>query len=117
VAQTAFQPRIAEWTPVLDDDSLPEGSPRRVTVSGTDILLYRSGNGICALSNRCGHRGGPLHKGRFTATDVRCPWHHSIFRLEDGSVLQGPATAPQPSYDVRVNEGRVDIRSRLVTTT
>ena len=111
VAQTAFQPRVAEWTAVLDDDSLPEGSPRRVSVSGTDVLLYRSADGICALANRCSHRGGPLHKGRVTLTEVRCPWHHSTFRLEDGLVLQGPATAPQPTYDVRVVEGRIEIRS------
>lgn len=116
VAQTAFQPRIAEWTAVLDDDRLPQESPRRVSASGVDVLLYRSGDRICALANRCSHRGGPLHKGRVTRTDVRCPWHHSIFRLEDGLVLQGPTTAPQPRYDVRVVERRIEIRSPPPTT-
>lgn len=112
VAQTAFQPRVDEWTAVLDEQALPEGAPRKVSASGVEILLHRRGEIICAIANRCSHRGGPLHKGRITDNEVRCPWHLSTFSLDDGSIVQGPATAPQPSYEVRVNEGRVEVRSR-----
>jgi nitrite reductase/ring-hydroxylating ferredoxin subunit len=45
-----------------------------------------------------------------TEETVTCPWHLSTFRLEDGAVLRGPATAPQPSYKVRVREEKVEIR-------
>jgi nitrite reductase/ring-hydroxylating ferredoxin subunit len=31
-------------------------------------------------------------------------------RLHDGSIVQGPATAPQPCYDVRVRDGAVEVR-------
>jgi nitrite reductase/ring-hydroxylating ferredoxin subunit len=30
--------------------------------------------------------------------------------LEDGSILQGPATAPQPYYQVRLQDGRIEVR-------
>ena len=33
---------------------------------------------------------------------LTCPWHGSVFRLADGSVARGPATAPQPTFQARV---------------
>jgi nitrite reductase/ring-hydroxylating ferredoxin subunit len=112
VAQTAFQPRLENWTPVLDKEELPAGKPVRVSVGGTDVLLYRKAESIFAIANRCTHRGGPLHKGKVGDGHVTCPWHLSIFALEDGSVVRGPATAPEPSYEVRTRDGKVEIRTR-----
>ena len=112
VDHTTFEPRIEDWTAVLDDESLPEGKPKRVAVAGADVFLYRLGGTIHALANRCTHRGGPLHKGRTRDGEVTCPWHLSTFRLEDGSIVRGPATAPQPSYETRIREGCIEIRSR-----
>jgi nitrite reductase/ring-hydroxylating ferredoxin subunit/uncharacterized membrane protein len=112
VAQTAFQPRLEDWTPVLENEELPASKPVRVSVDGADVLLYRNAGSIYAIANRCSHRGGPLHKGKVRDTQVTCPWHLSTFALEDGSVVRGPATAPQPSYDVRTRDDRIEIRTR-----
>jgi nitrite reductase/ring-hydroxylating ferredoxin subunit len=110
VDQTVFRGRLEDWTPVLDEQELAEAKARRVTAGGTAILLYRRTDRIFALANRCSHRGGPLHKGRVTDGQVRCPWHLSTFNLEDGSVLHGPATAPQPCYEVRLQDGTIELR-------
>jgi nitrite reductase/ring-hydroxylating ferredoxin subunit/uncharacterized membrane protein len=115
VDQTTFDHRFEEWTPVIEEAELEEGKPRRVMVAGTNVFLYRSGERIYALGNRCSHRGGPLHKGSVDRESVTCPWHLSVFRLEDGAVLRGPATAPQPSYQVRLREGKVEVRERSGT--
>jgi nitrite reductase/ring-hydroxylating ferredoxin subunit/uncharacterized membrane protein len=112
VDQTTFEDRPVEWTPVLEDGQLSEGRARRVRLPGADILLYRSNGAVQALANRCSHRGGPLHKGQFEGGCVTCPWHLSTFRLDDGSVVRGPATAPQPTYDVRLREGQIEVRVR-----
>lgn len=112
VNQTAFRKPVAEWTQVLDSDGLPEGEPRMVRLEGDDLLLYRSGEKVFALANRCSHRGGPLNEGEIKDGAVTCPLHMSTFKLEDGSVLNGPATAPQPCYEAQVNDGKVEVRSR-----
>jgi nitrite reductase/ring-hydroxylating ferredoxin subunit len=42
---------------------------------------------------------------------VVCPWHGSTFRLTDGSVVHGPATAPQPSFETRIRrDGVIQVR-------
>jgi nitrite reductase/ring-hydroxylating ferredoxin subunit/uncharacterized membrane protein len=111
VDQTTFDHRFEDWTPVMSDGELKAGTPRRVMVSGTNVL-YRTGDRIHALANRCSHRGGPLHKGTVNQESVTCPWHLSMFRQKDGVVLRGPATAPQPSYQVRSGEGSIEVRER-----
>jgi nitrite reductase/ring-hydroxylating ferredoxin subunit/uncharacterized membrane protein len=112
VDRTAFRDRLVNWTAVLDESELPEDRPKRVTSGTTDLFLLRSGDRILALANRCTHRGGPLHKGRVEDGRVTCPWHLSTFSLEDGTVLRGPATAPQPAYQARVEGGRIEVRAR-----
>jgi nitrite reductase/ring-hydroxylating ferredoxin subunit/uncharacterized membrane protein len=110
--QTAFDKVPSKWTPVLGDDELVEGKPQRVWLDGTGVFLLRQDGEIHALANRCSHRGGPLNKGSVGSGTVTCPWHLSTFRVEDGSIVQGPATAPQPSYEARVQEGRIEVRAR-----
>ena len=59
--------------------------------------------------------GKVLAVGKGTVNDdgsVTCPCHGSTFRLSDGAILRGPATAPQPSFETRVQDGRVEIRAR-----
>ena len=80
------------------------------------ILLAREDGRIFALSDRCSHRGGPLHQGAVEDGCVTCPWHGSTFRLDDGSVVKGPATTPQPVYDVRLRDGKVEVRAHAAPT-
>jgi hypothetical protein len=44
---------------------------------------------------------------------IRCPRHGSVFRLSDGRVTRGPSSVDQPSWPVRVDGGRVLVRSSL----
>jgi len=112
VNQTAFESGPEEWTTAGSEAALGDGSATSAHVAGADILLSRSGGRIYAVSDRCSHRGCSLHQGEIHDGLVTCPCHGSTFRLEDGSVVQGPATAPQPSYEVRVRNGDVQVRRR-----
>ena len=109
-----FEHEPEEWTPVLDWSDLPAGTPTKVEAGGATILLYRSGERILAIGGRCSHAGGPLPEGKIDdgALCVECPWHGSVFRLEDGGVVHGPASVPQAAYAVRVNDGRIEVRRR-----
>lgn len=110
VDTTAFQGSPSDWTDVAAEADLVEGQPTQANAGVVPILLARSGGQIYALNDRCTHRGGPLHEGSFTGDCIQCPWHGSRFRLNDGSVAQGPATQPQQSFEVRIEAGRVMVR-------
>ena len=103
---------VADWTEVGRLRDLPKREPVRRTVGGADLVLYRIGSTVRALGATCSHLGGPLDQGGVTDECVTCPWHGSTFDLTDGSVGSGPATHPQPAYDVRVVGRTVQVRLR-----
>ncbi len=108
--QTAFDPGPDDWTAALDAGELVTGEPMRVVVDETPVLLVRHEDGVHALHDRCSHRGCGLSTGEIEGEVVTCPCHGSRFDLRDGSVLRGPATAPQPAYEVRESAGQIEIR-------
>jgi nitrite reductase/ring-hydroxylating ferredoxin subunit len=109
-----YQHEPEDWTAVMDAADLQAGSPAKAEVDGATILLYRAADRIYAIGSRCSHAGGPLQEGKIDEGDrcVQCPWHGSVFRLDDGSVVHGPASIPQAAYDVRERDGRVEVRFR-----
>lgn len=108
--QTAFDPGPTDWTPAADASLLSENRPTRVIVDETPVLLLRQNENIYAIHDRCSHRGCPLSDGEVQGDEIVCGCHGSRFSLRDGAVKHGPATAPQPAFQVRVQEGRVEVR-------
>ena len=111
VDQTIFEAPVEEWADVAADAELAEGELQAGRAGGEDVVVARVGGELFALADRCSHRCGPLHEGKLLDGCVECPWHASRFRLSDGSVERGPATFPQPAYETRVRDGRVEVRS------
>ena len=111
VDQTVFEAGPEEWTAVLDDGALAEGQLCGVEVDGRSVVLARRDGRVHALADRCAHRGGSLAKGELKGECVVCPLHASEFRLEDGSVERGPSAYPQPVLDVRVADGRIEVKA------
>jgi nitrite reductase/ring-hydroxylating ferredoxin subunit/uncharacterized membrane protein len=101
------------WQELGELDELPDAELARRTVAGVDLLVVRRGSHVDVLADTCSHLGAPLSEGSFVAQDgqgcVVCPWHASTFRLSDGAVVHGPATAPMPRFTTRVVDGTVEV--------
>jgi nitrite reductase/ring-hydroxylating ferredoxin subunit len=111
VNQTAFEEAPGQWTPVLDEAELAEGTPTAARANGLGVVLIRKGERLYALADRCSHRGCSLHEGELNEDEtLTCRCHGSTFGL-DGSIVKGPATSPQPVYNVRAHDGNIEIRS------
>jgi nitrite reductase/ring-hydroxylating ferredoxin subunit/uncharacterized membrane protein len=100
------------WTTVLESSKLHDGKPRRVDFDKKGVLLYRKGDAIYAIGSVCSHAGGPLEEGKIKENCVECPWHGSVFDMQDGSIVHGPATQPQTAFDVRERDGEIQIKLR-----
>jgi nitrite reductase/ring-hydroxylating ferredoxin subunit len=104
------------WRPVLAFDELPERRSTRVMLDDVPVMLYRADDRIFAVGARCTHQGAPLERGPVkiggSLATVTCQAHGSTFRLDDGAVMRGPATKPVPAFDVRVEDGTIELRDR-----
>lgn len=99
-----------KFTTVAKSPDVEEGSMIRAEHDGTGILLARRHGRVCALAHSCSHLGGPLSEGTLKENSVVCPWHGSEFALDDGHVINGPATENQPCLKVRETEGRIQVK-------
>lgn len=109
-AQTVFDPGPTDWTTAADATQLPEGRPVRIVVGDTPVLLVRDGELIFAIHDRCSHRGCSLSEGKLEGEEIVCGCHGSRFDRRTGAVRGGPATSAQPSFQVRVQDGIVEVR-------
>ena len=86
------------------------------TKDGTAIFIAKLDGTLYAIGNVCTHAGGPLNEGKWVGKDrceIQCPWHGSVFCVKDGGVAKGPATFPEPVFEVRANDqGFVEVRAR-----
>ncbi|MEU2878364.1 Rieske (2Fe-2S) protein [Streptomyces sp. NPDC007070] len=101
------------WHPVAELADLPDARPVQREIDGIAVVVVRQGpRTVYVLAERCSHMAGPLSEGTVENGCLRCPWHGSVFRLSDGWNVQGPATAPQPAFDTRIVDDRVEARLR-----
>lgn len=111
VDHTAFQKTVHTWVDVVAEDDVTDGQLLRVDAKNVPVVLTRHKGQIRALSATCLHAGGPLNKGHIEGDCIVCPWHSSRFRLTDGVPERGPAAMRQPTWDVNVVDGRIQVRS------
>jgi nitrite reductase/ring-hydroxylating ferredoxin subunit len=65
-----------------------DGTKKKVSVQGHEILLARVEDGYYAVGNRCTHLGGDLTAGKLEGIVITCPKHGSQFDLRDGRVVR-----------------------------
>lgn len=111
VDHAAFEQPPTKWTDVGALADLQDGKPLRVEADGAPVMLLRQGEDIRAVGATCPHLSGPLDEGTIDGETVTCPWHGSVFSLNDGALVHGPAVTPIAAYEVRVENGQVAIRA------
>ena len=88
---------------------LAERTPVRELLGEVPVVAVRVDGAVYVLADRCSHMSGPLSGGELADGCLTCPWHGSVFRLADGSVARGPATAPQPAFLTRELGGAIQV--------
>ncbi len=116
VDTNAFFGGPKEWTK-MEDQRTGSGPIEQATAAGVSVAVVKPDDSADdsvalprVLANRCSHRGGPLADGRLADGCLQCPWHGSAFDVNTGEVRRGPATMPQPVYQVRLHRGTLQVR-------
>jgi len=90
-------------------DELPSGTTRRVRAGRVYVAVVRIDDDVYAIGDRCSHADISLSEGEVHCDErtIECWKHGSTFSLLDGQPQTLPATKPVPTYDARVEGGRV----------
>lgn len=95
------------WVRVATIDELPDDRGIRVEIGRERVALFRVGDAVYAIGDRCSHAEASLSEGDLFDNEVECPRHGSIFDVTSGKPESLPATKPVPVYDVRLEDGEV----------
>jgi nitrite reductase/ring-hydroxylating ferredoxin subunit len=76
---------------------------RRVSVARVAGALY-------AFDDLCPHDSAPLSAGLLTGKTLMCQCDGSQFDVTSGAVQRGPATVALPTYEVREQDGEIQVR-------
>ncbi|MER7167695.1 Rieske 2Fe-2S domain-containing protein [Micromonospora sp. NPDC000207] len=102
------------WHPLADLSDLPQRELLTRQVDDVSVILYRHGDEVTVMLERCPHQSGPLGEGEVQQIDghacVVCPWHGSAFRLNGGEVVHGPSGNDQQTLPTRVVDGVLETR-------
>lgn len=88
-------------------EAFAEGEGVRVDVGTHRVALFRIGDEVYAIGDRCSHAEASLAEGEVFDYDVECPRHGSEFDVRTGEPNSLPATRPVPVYTTSVVDGEV----------
>lgn len=93
---------MADWTTVGKADEIDDGDVAAYQVGDLQIAVAKVDGDFFAFSDICTHRQCNLSASDLDGTTIECECHGSAFDVATGEVLEGPATEPVDTYEVRV---------------
>ena len=99
------------WVTAAPAASIPPGDYATAEVDGVFVAIFNVAGEFLAVEDVCTHDGGGLAGGAVEGDQVICPRHGARFCLRTGRALSPPAYEPVRSYETRVVDGQVEVRS------
>jgi nitrite reductase/ring-hydroxylating ferredoxin subunit len=88
---------------------IPDGRGLCVRIDGIDVGLFKVGDVVHAMENRCPHAGDPLSEGVLEGPVVVCAAHGWDFDVRTGHRPDDADGFPIPCFAVRIAEGAVEV--------
>jgi len=102
---------MTPWHDVGEPDDFPDGASWPVRVAEREVVVFRLGDELHALADRCTHGNALLSEGYIEDGCVECPLHQGTFDIRTGAARCAPATEAVQTFPVRVVAGRVEVQA------
>jgi 3-phenylpropionate/trans-cinnamate dioxygenase ferredoxin subunit len=91
-------------------EQVPEGQLKVFRAGARRIAVSQIEGKFYAIDDICTHDGGPLGESGLDGEEVECPRHGARFNVKSGAATQMPAIAPVIVYEVRVENGHIQVK-------
>ena len=95
---------------------IPDGEVRAFETPAGRVAVAQVENRLFAFGDECTHAGCSLAEGSLDDRrgTIECACHGSVFDVETGEPVEGPAVDPVPVFAARLDDGWVEVGSRSV---
>ena len=101
--------KAANFVTVAKVGEIPSGGVKIVRRDDREIAVFHLDGAYYAMDDVCTHDGGPVAEGIIDGDVIECPRHGARFDIRSGAALSMPATAPVPTYPVRVEGDEIQV--------
>jgi 3-phenylpropionate/trans-cinnamate dioxygenase ferredoxin subunit len=102
--------KIDGFEQIAITDEVTPARPKRVSIGGLEIVLFRVGNEIFAVENLCPHQQySVFHQGVLDGYTITCPMHAWSFDVRSGKAVTGNGRVR--TFELRVVENEVLIKN------
>jgi nitrite reductase/ring-hydroxylating ferredoxin subunit len=101
----------SSWLEVALLADIPRGKTLCVELSGKEVLLCHTSEGVFAVDNLCSHAEARLCEGKLKGKKILCPLHGAAFDVASGEALSRPASKPLACFTVKLDGARILLQS------
>lgn len=91
-------------------EEIKPGKMKGFAVENNKVLVANINGEFFAIGNVCTHMGCLLSRGTLDRENVTCPCHNSSFNVKTGIKVSGPASEPEPKFEVQTENNHVLIK-------
>jgi 3-phenylpropionate/trans-cinnamate dioxygenase ferredoxin component len=99
------------WLQVAPAESIADGDYAQIEIDTTLVAVFNIHGTFYAIEDTCTHDGGELAGGAVDGDVVICPRHGARFCLRTGAALTPPAYEPVKTFETRIHDGVVEVKS------
>jgi 3-phenylpropionate/trans-cinnamate dioxygenase ferredoxin subunit len=100
---------MSEWVKIGSVGEVPEGEILSFNAGERQVAIANVEGDLHAFDDLCSHQQCSLAEGDLDGTVVECPCHGSHFDVTSGEAVQGPATDPVDVFEVREQDGELQV--------
>jgi 3-phenylpropionate/trans-cinnamate dioxygenase ferredoxin subunit len=100
---------MAEWVTVGSAGEIGDGELNSYNAGELQLAIANVDGTLHAFDDLCTHQQCSLSEGDLDETIVECPCHGSRFDIRTGQAVNGPATDPVDVYEVREQDGSIQV--------
>jgi 3-phenylpropionate/trans-cinnamate dioxygenase ferredoxin subunit len=102
---------MPNWHDVAAAADVADDTPITVKVGERDIGLYSLNDRYYGLEDVCPHAYALLSQGFVEGEEIECPLHGAKFHIPTGKCTKEPADRDLVRYEVKVEGGRLLVRT------
>jgi len=102
---------MPDYKTIAPVDELNPGEAILVHYGRIPVLVFNIDGDLFAIEDRCSHADVALSGGDIDlkTCQITCPKHGASFDITTGAALSPPAVVPVMTFDVRVEDGEIQI--------
>ena len=100
---------MSSWVDIAQHGEISPGGMSVFSLEHVEIVVINLNDEYFAIEDVCTHDGSEISSGCLLGYTIECPRHGARFDIRSGEVLDPPAYEPIRVFEIRINNGMIQV--------